>query len=303
VTYTVQVTDTPPSGTIPTGTVALSIDGTPLPAGTPNPVTLDGSGQAIFANVSLGFVGQHTITATFTSGDFAFANGTKTIFQSLAKAPTQTAVTVVSPLTPPNPVFGQPVTFRATVAAASPSPAGPPTTGTVSFFDGGVLIGSPQAVDGSGTAFITTTSLSAASHTISAIYNGQDPSYAQTVSPNIGSIANFVIDPASTSVGLLTSQNPSAAGQNVDLHGHRHGPGPERGQSHLRPGELLRRATLLAGSPKSLNGSNVVTLTTNSLTIAGSPHNITAVYVTNASYTAIPRTRSANRFSRMPPFR
>jgi hypothetical protein len=62
---------------------------------------------------------------------------------------------------------GQPVTLTATVVA---SVAGTPT-GTVSFTDGGTLLGT-SSVDGSGVATMTTSSLTAGTRTILARYNG-----------------------------------------------------------------------------------------------------------------------------------
>ncbi|MDX6531732.1 MAG: hypothetical protein QOH41_4022 [Blastocatellia bacterium] len=83
------------------------------------------------------------------------------------QAATSTAVTAS-----PNPSnSGQSVTFTATVTSTAGTP-----TGTVQFKDGGTSIGSPQALNGSGVATFSTSSLTAGIHTITADYSG-DPNF------------------------------------------------------------------------------------------------------------------------------
>src|SRR5262249_17993587 len=71
-------------------------------------------------------------------------------------------------------VTGQDVTFTATLAAVAPG-AGTPT-GTVTFKDGTVILGT-FAVGADGTATITTSFAAAGGHAITAVYNG-DPNFA-----------------------------------------------------------------------------------------------------------------------------
>lgn len=78
----------------------------------------------------------------------------------------------------PNPsTFGQAVTFTATVTHQG---AGTPT-GTVSFFDGTTNLGS-SSLNGTGVATLTTSALMAATHNVSAVYNG-DANFAPSTSP------------------------------------------------------------------------------------------------------------------------
>jgi hypothetical protein len=63
-------------------------------------------------------------------------------------------------------VYGQDVTFTATVSASSGTP-----TGTVTFFDGTTPIGT-GVLDSTGTATVDISSLAVGSHTIQTIYNG-----------------------------------------------------------------------------------------------------------------------------------
>src|SRR5262249_39814628 len=117
-------------------------------------------------------VGNHTITAAYTSGDgnFNASAPSVAITQTVNKASTTT--TVSSSVNPS--VSGQSVTFTATVTINNPGTnavANP--TGTVTFFDGGVAIGTGM-LSGPTTDMATfmTGTLSASSHTITAAYNG-----------------------------------------------------------------------------------------------------------------------------------
>ena len=76
-------------------------------------------------------------------------------------------------------VVGQPVTFTAAVSSTSP---GRPT-GTVTFFDGATQIGAPQALPATGPdqASLTTSTLRARTHSITARYNG-GPRFATSTS-------------------------------------------------------------------------------------------------------------------------
>jgi autotransporter-associated beta strand protein len=84
------------------------------------------------------------------------------------------ASTTTSLFASPNPVIaGQPETFTAIVTSPAAAAAGVSSsviTGTVNFFDGGILIGSGQVTGGA--AVFTTTSLGAGNHSITATYNG-----------------------------------------------------------------------------------------------------------------------------------
>src|SRR5207248_42379 len=84
-------------------------------------------------------------------------------------------------------VFGQPVTFTATVMAKSPG-AGTPT-GAVTFKDGPSTLGT-GTLDGSHQATFTTSALAVGSRSITAFYGGDanfnrgtSPKFTQTVNP------------------------------------------------------------------------------------------------------------------------
>src|SRR5262249_15562267 len=74
-----------------------------------------------------------------------------------------TATAVVSSVNPSD--FGQSVTFTATVTSGAGTP-----TGNVQFKDGASSLGAPVALNGSGQAQFTTSSLTSCTHTIAADY-------------------------------------------------------------------------------------------------------------------------------------
>ncbi|TSB32070.1 Ig-like domain repeat protein [Streptomyces benahoarensis] len=146
------------SGT-PAGTVSFFDGVTPL--GTS---ALNGSGVATLPISTLG-VGSHALTATYNGGAGFNPSTSPVDAQAVNKASTVTVL-----IAAPNPSApGQTVVLTATVAAIPPG-AGT-RTGTVSFFDGATLLGT-SAVNAGGVATFTTATLSAGSHTLTAVYSG-----------------------------------------------------------------------------------------------------------------------------------
>jgi hypothetical protein len=110
----------------------------------------------------------------------------------------------------PSPIWGQSITFTATVAPASPSSAVP--SGAVTFMDGTTTLGS-GVLNSAGQATFTTTALSISSHSITAIYNG-DADFKTSTSPVLTQIVNPGPSVA-TATSLTSSANPSAFGQSI----------------------------------------------------------------------------------------
>ena len=155
-TFTATVTAS--TGTFDNGgTVHFAVDGCNY--GTA--VCLSG-GSATIADATLS-IGTHTITATYM-GDTNFGSSSCTLIQTVNQGSTTTTVT--SSANPSD--FGQSVTFTAAVSVASPVPRTP--TGTVTFEDGGSLLGTAQ-VSGD-TATFTTSNLALGMQTITASYGG-----------------------------------------------------------------------------------------------------------------------------------
>jgi hypothetical protein len=125
--------------------------------------SLNGGGVATLS-ASWTTLGSHAITAYY-SGDSTFAaSSSAALSQTVKKAASQ--VLLVSSAAPA--VFGQSVTFTATLSAVSPGSGAP--TGTVTFYNGSAVLGT--AAISNGVASFTTGSLSVGSHTIKAAYGG-----------------------------------------------------------------------------------------------------------------------------------
>jgi Bacterial Ig-like domain (group 3) len=105
-------------------------------------------------------------------------------------------------------VFGQSVTFTATVAPTQPGLGTP--TGTVTFADvtSGATLGT-ATLDATGKATFTTTALSLGTHTVRADYSGDSkfPASSGTVTQTVNR--------ASTTTALASATNPSTANQSV----------------------------------------------------------------------------------------
>jgi len=104
----------------------------------------------------------------------------------------------------PNPaVFGQVVTFTATVSANLPG-AGVPS-GAVTFMDGSTSLGSATLV--SGTAVLPTSALAVGSHSITAVYSGD----GNFLTSN-DSLSEVVNQDATTTAIIADAPNPSVFG-------------------------------------------------------------------------------------------
>lgn len=101
-------------------------------------------------------------------------------------------------------MFGQPVTFTASVMSPARTP-----TGTVTFREGTTVLGTAP-LDGSGQASFTTSGLPAGSYAITASYDG-DSAFTGTTSPAV----THVVNPATTSTTLDSSPSRSSFGEDV----------------------------------------------------------------------------------------
>ncbi len=106
--------------------------------------------------------------------------------------------TAISSSTNPS-VYGQPVTFTATVAAASPGGGTP--TGMVTFYDGKKKLGTATLSDG--VASFETSSLSVGTHSITAVYGG-DTDFEESTS----AILKQVVKSNSDAIRLIVASMP-----------------------------------------------------------------------------------------------
>ncbi len=167
----------------------------------------------------------------------------------------------------PNPsTFGQNVTFTAAVTTGSGTGA---LTGTVTFFDGAKKISPDLAVNASGIATFTTSSLAVGTHPITAAYNG-DTGHFSSVSAQLNQVVN---EPTSTK--LTSSANPSTLNQSVSFTATvtaTGGVAPDGTVTFMDGANVLGTVTLSAGA---------ASYTTSALTEG--VHLITAVYSGDAT--------------------
>lgn len=185
----------------PLGLVQFFLDGNPTGVIVP---VVNGSAEATLTGLS---TGGHTISARYFSGDVNFVTSTSApIDHTVNKASTTVDLTSDSPVS----VFGQPVTFTATVAAVAPGAGSP--SGTIVFKDGATVIGTePVSSATGGQASITVSNLTVAQHAISASYSGDGD-----FNPSNGSAIQKV-NRALTSVVVASSANPAQNGQSVQF--------------------------------------------------------------------------------------
>jgi uncharacterized delta-60 repeat protein len=265
VTFTATVVATPPGTGTPTGTVTFLDGGSSIGTG-----TLDASGVATLTTTTL-TTGNHTMTASYGS-DATFDVSTGSLTgnpQVVNKADTTTALSSAA-----NPsVFGQPVTFTATITATVPG-AGTPT-GTVTFLDGASTIGTGTL--SAGVATLTSSTLAVGNHTITTTYPG-DGNFNSSGGSLTGNPQ--VVNHADTTTTLTSSQNPSLPGQTVIFTATITATAPGMGtptgtMNFLDGGNPLGSGTLSGG---------VATLTTSTLT-PGS-HTITTSYAGDTNFNA-----------------
>lgn len=146
--------------------------------------------------------GTHTVTATFTPTDTTdYTTATSTVTLTVTQSTPAVAVTnsVIAAF------MSTPVTFTAAVTSNAETP-----TGTVSFYDGTLLLG--KEILSGGMASYTTSSLAAGSHSITAVYSG-DANYLTVTSSEVTeTIVTLTIGAAS---GGSTSATASSGGQAV----------------------------------------------------------------------------------------
>jgi hypothetical protein len=145
-------------------------------------------------------VGTATVTAVY-NGDANFNASTNTLAggQTVGKA---NSSTVVSSSVNPS-VFGQAVTFNATVTAVSPG-AGTPT-GTVQFKTNGVNFGSAAALSGGSASSTAISSLAVGSYTVTVEYSGDSGFNASTNTLAGGQTVNNPV-PASLTGSIVSGQ-------------------------------------------------------------------------------------------------
>lgn len=226
----------------------------------------DGTSTATFSTSDLSG-GSHVITASAVSQYGVSVSDP--LFQTVQGASTTTTVTAApASLT----VFGQAVTFTASVVA-NPSSAGTPT-GTVQFTDNGVNFGGAQTLSGGSTS-VTSSGLSVGGHDIEASYVSDNPTFLSSS----GGLAQQV-NMASTMTGLASPANPSVFGQPVTLTATVGALAPGAG-SPTGTVSFADGSTNLGTAPVS---GGQATITTAGLSVGA--HGLAATYNGDADFTA-----------------
>ncbi|MFZ0957741.1 MAG: Ig-like domain repeat protein, partial [Candidatus Sulfotelmatobacter sp.] len=195
VTFTATVT--PTSGT-PTGTVTFMDGATKLAI----PVTLaNGSASLTFGALA---AGTHSIVADYSGDNNFLPANSAALTQKVNQA--STAIQVASSANPS--YVDQGVTFRATVTGQFQGPA----TGSVTFKQGKVILGTETLTNGQ--AIYATTFTTTGARSITATYSGDGNDLAST-----SSTLKQVVDslPAATTTSVATSGSPLFVGQSASF--------------------------------------------------------------------------------------
>ena len=190
------------------------------------------------------------------------------------KLPTSTSLGVPAPS--PTTVFGQSVTFSATVSATPPGTGVP--TGTVTFKDGGVQIGTGTLNGGSATLTINT--LSVAPHSITAEYGGD------TVFGGSSSLPPPLIQTvvkASTTTSLMVSPSAPTLGAPLTLTATvgatLPGSGTPTGTVTFMDGNMV-----LGNGPVTLSGGQASTTINNTTALGVGPQPFTVTYSGDSNF-------------------
>ncbi len=181
--------------------------------------------------------------------------------------PTATQTAVVSSLNPS--AFGQSVTFTATVTAGG----NPVTTGSVTFTDGVQVLGTVN-LNAAGQASMSTSTLSAGTHSISARFNGSG-----TLAVSSASLTQTV-NAAATTTTVSANVNPSGFTQTVTITA-----AVASANGAVTEGSVtFREGTTVLAGPLGLNAAGQAAFSISTLGVGS--HAITASYSGTASFAA-----------------
>ena len=258
-TFTATVTVNAPGSGSPSGSVSFSDGGTPIPTcqGIALPTTpplVAACPQAYDASAV------HGVTATY-SGDASFTASAGTMAESITPVPTTTQV-VPSPSTSTS---GQSVTFTATVTlvagAAIPD-------GSVTFSVDGTALGTSTltTTDGVTSASMLTTTLPVGADSVVASFGGS-ADFLPSVST---SAASVTVSRAPTTLGLLSSVNPTPIGQSTTFTATVF---PATGSGETGTVSFFADGSRI-GTGQVVNGQATLTVST----LPAGDHSVTATY-------------------------
>lgn len=217
------------------------------------------SGTAVLPPISTLTVGTHNVQAQY-AGDANFLAGNSAKDPQVVNKATTATTVLTSSLNPAT--YGVSVTFTATLPTNA--------TGTVTFLDNGVSIGTGTLAGGIATLPIS--NLTVGSHPITATYPG-DSNYAAP--PTSNTVTETINQKTGEAITLTSSANPANFGASVIFTATV--PSDATGTIQFYDG-----ATKL-GTPVTVS-AGVATYTTSSLSVSPPAHAITAVYSGDTNY-------------------
>lgn len=249
----------------PTGTVQFTDEaGDPIGA----PVPLE-NGKAKSPAVKYDTVGSYSVHAAYTSDNNVYRSGSSGTTTQVVVVPDST--TTLSASTD-HVVFGQEITLTATVAGQLAAPEG-----SVTFsYDGGKALGGAVPLQ-QGTAVLTTADLPAGTHTVVATFTSTN-----VVKGSHSDGLAVVVDQATSTTVVFSSQNPSSTGKDVTFTASVTGPD----NSTVQDGTVTfydNDTDTQLGEAAELGADGTATLTLD--TLSAGEHSVFAVYSGGDTYT------------------
>jgi hypothetical protein len=194
----------------------------------------------------------------------AYGGGNSDAFVSKIDVRVVPTITLSSSLNPST--YGQQVTFTATLTSGL---GAPPDGETVTFMKGTTVLGTGTLSGGS--ASFTLSTLKAGTNSIKAVYSG-DSNYATSTSKAVSQVVNK----ATTTTNLASSQNPSNFGQSVTFTASvtPQFSGTVKGSVTFYDGATALKTVALSGGMAKFTTS----------TLTSGAHTITATYNGNANF-------------------
>jgi hypothetical protein len=197
VVFKATVTAGAAGGTPPTGPVQFMDGATVIDT---EPVI---AGVATSSQIATLPAGSHSITAVYGGDGLRTGSTSNTVTQVVNMSTSTTAViSVLNPST-----YGQNVILAATITPGLPG--APAVSGTVQFQDGANPLGAPATIT-AGVATLNVATLTAGSHSITAVYSG-DTFHTGSTSPALTQVVNQ----AATTTAVATSFTPSTFGVGI----------------------------------------------------------------------------------------
>jgi hypothetical protein len=217
--------------------------------------------------------GAHRLTAVYNGTSGITSSTSAVLALTVAPAAARAATQTLLSASVGSAFYGQPVTITATVRSTQTGALTP--TGSVTFKDGSVILGTVTLVGGSATLKLS--ALRVGSHALTAVYNGDVRSAAST------SVARaLTVNQARTTVQFALSSLTVAAGAMLTLRATVRTLAPS---AAVPTGKFTFRADNIELGTVTLDRSGTATLTiVNRLTVK--QHWITAGYFGNESFAA-----------------